>query len=205
MIYDYIINNYKNGEPILISELPTSSKDYLRQEMKKLVDEGKLERLYNGVYFLPYLTILGTKGRMSIDKYIDKKYLCINGKTSGYITGLQLANKYGFTTQNPSCYEICSNDATTKQRKMNVDGSTIIVYKPVVNITENNKSALQFLDLMSVIDKYSELYGLELVTKLKKYAESVKVDFNTVKEYIKLYPDKVYKNIYEGGLMGELV
>jgi len=205
MIYDYIINNYKNGEPILISELPASSKDYLRQEMKKLVDEGKLERLYNGVYFLPYLTILGTKGRMSIDKYIDKKYLCINGKTSGYITGLQLANKYGFTTQNPSCYEICSNDATTKQRKMNVDGSTIIVYKPVVNITDNNKSALQFLDLMSVIDKYSELYGLELVTKLKKYAESVKVDFNTVKEYIKLYPDKVYKNIYEGGLMGELV
>lgn len=205
MIYDYIINNYKNGEPILISELPASSKDYLRQEMKKLVDEGKLERLYNGVYFLPYLTILGTKGRMSIDKYIDKKYLCINGKTIGYITGLQLANKYGFTTQNPSCYEICSNEATTKQRKMNVDGSTIIVYKPVVSITDNNKSALQFLDLMSVIDKYSELYGPELVTKLKKYVESVKVDFNTVKEYIKLYPDKVYKNIYEGGLMGELV
>lgn len=205
MIYDYILNNYKNGEPILISELPSSSKDYLRQEMKKLVDEGKLERLYNGVYFLPYLTILGTKGRISIDKYLDKKYLCVNGKTSGYITGLQLANKYGFTTQNPSCYEICSNEATTKQRKMNVDGSTIIVYKPVVNITENNRSALQFLDLMSVIDKYSELYGSALIKKLKKYTESVKVDFKTVKEYIKLYPDKVYKNIYEGGLMGELV
>ena len=195
MIYDYILNNYKNGEPILISELPSSSKDYLRQEMKKLVDEGKLERLYNGVYFLPYLTILGTKGRISIDKYLDKKYLYVNGKTSGYITGLQLANKYGFTTQNPSCYEICSN----------VDGSTIIVYKPVVNITENNKFALQFLDLMSVIDKYSELYGSALIKKLKKYTESVKVDFKTVKEYIKLYPDKVYKNIYEGGLMGELV
>jgi hypothetical protein len=205
MIYDYILNNYKNGEPILISELPSSSKDYLRQEMKKLVDEGKLERLYNGVYFLPYLTILGTKGRISIDKYLDKKYLYVNGKTSGYITGLQLANKYGFTTQNPSCYEICSNEATTKQRKMNVDGSTIIVYKPVVNITENNRSALQFLDLMSVIDKYSELYGSALIKKLKKYTESVKVDFKTVKEYIKLYPDKVYKNIYEGGLMGELV
>ena len=43
------------------------------------------------------------------------------------------------------------------------------------------------------------------IKKLKKYTESVKVDFKTVKEYIKLYPDKVYKNIYEGGLMGELV
>ena len=64
---------------------------------------------------------------------------------------------------------------------------------------------MQFLDLMSVIDKYSELYGSALIKKLKKYTESVKVDFKTVKEYIKLYPDKVYKNIYEGGLMGELV
>ena len=47
MVYDYIIKNYKKGEPIFLAELPGNSKDYLRQEMKKLVDEGKLERLYN--------------------------------------------------------------------------------------------------------------------------------------------------------------
>ena len=49
MVYDYIIENYKNGEPIFLTELPGDSKDYLRQEMKKLVDEGKLERLYDYV------------------------------------------------------------------------------------------------------------------------------------------------------------
>ena len=75
MVYDYIIENYENGEPIFLTELPGDSKDYLRQEMKKLVDEGKLERLYNGVYFLSYVTILGTKGKVSVDKYIEKKYL----------------------------------------------------------------------------------------------------------------------------------
>ena len=109
MVYDYIIENFKNGDPIFLSELPGESKDYLRQEMKKLVDEGKLERLYNGVYYLSYITILGTKGKISIDKYIEKKYLKTDGKVSGYITGLQMANKYGFTTQNPACYEVCSN------------------------------------------------------------------------------------------------
>ena len=51
MIYDYIIENYKNGEPIFLGELPGESKDYLRQEMKQLVDDGRLERLYNGVYY----------------------------------------------------------------------------------------------------------------------------------------------------------
>jgi len=205
MVIDYIIENYTNGEPIFIDELPGNSKDYLRQEMKKLVDEGKLERLYNGVYYLPYLTILGTKGRISVDKYIDKKYLNANGEVSGYVTGLQLANKYGFTTQNPSCYEICSNEATTKQRKQDFDGNTIIVYKPVDTVTERNKSALQFLDLMTNIDRYSEIKDAELLKKLRKYVKTTGLDFSVVKEYLPFYPDKVYRNIYEGGLMGELV
>ena len=205
MVIDYIIKNYTNGEPIFIDELPGNSKDYLRQEMKKLVDEGKLERLYNGVYYLPYLTILGTKGRISVDKYIDKKYLNANGKVSGYVTGFQLANKYGFTTQNPSCYEICSNEATTKQRKQDFDGNIIIVYKPVDTVTERNKSALQFLDLMTNIDRYSEIKGAELLKKLRKYVKTTGLDFSVVKEYLPFYPDKVYRNIYEGGLMGELV
>ena len=205
MVYDYIVENYKNGDPIFLSELPYRSKDYLRQEMKQLTDEGKLERVYNGVYYLSYPTILGTKGKMSIERYIDKKYLNTGGKASGYITGLQLANKYGFTSQNPSCYEVCSNEATTKQRKLNIDGNTIIIYKPVAEITEENRSALQFLDLMSGIDRYSELFGEEYKKKLKKYVETNKVDFDQVKKFLPLYPDRAYRNLYEGGLMNELV
>ena len=205
MIYDYIIENYQNGEPIFLSELPGESKNYLRQEMKKLTDEGKIERLYNGVYYLTYLTILGTKGKISIDKFIEKRYLKANGQTSGYITGMQLANMYGFTTQNPACYEVCSNEATTKQRKQDIDGNQIIIYQPVTPITEENKSALQFLDLMSVIDKYSEISGAELKEKLKKYVDYIALDYEMVKNFISLYPDKVYRNIYEGGLMRELV
>ena len=201
MIYDYIIENYKNGEPIFLGELPGESKDYLRQEMKQLVDDGRLERLYNGVYYISYITILGTKGKISIDRYIEKKYL----SSGGYVTGLQLANEYGFTTQNPSCYEICSNEATTKQRKQVIDGNTIIVYKPVTVITENNKSELQFLDLMTCIDKYSEINGSEFALKLRRFSEKLNVNFSMVKKLLPLYPDKVYRNIYEGGLIGELV
>ncbi len=205
MIYEYIEKNYQNGEPIFLSELPGDSKDYLRQEMKKLVDDGRLERLYNGVYYLSYVTILGTKGRVSVDRFIEKKYLNVEGKVSGYMTGLSLANKYGFTTQNPAAYEVCSNEATTKQRKQTIDGNTIIVYKPMTTITEKNKSSLQFLDLMSVIDKYSEVTGRERIERLKRFAELIRVDFSVVKDLLPLCSDRVYRNIYEGGLMGELV
>ena len=205
MVIDYLIENFTDGEPIFLEEIPANSKDYLRQEMKKLVDEGRLERLYNGVYYLPYVTSLGTKGNISVEKYIDKKYLNSGGAISGYITGLQLANQYGFTSQNPACYEICSNEATTKQRKQDFDGNAIIVYKPVDTITERNVSALQFLDLMTNIDKYSEISGGELLKKLKKYVNTTKLDFSVVKEYLRFYPDRVYRNIYEYGYMRELV
>ena len=164
-----------------------------------------MERLYNGVYYQSYTTILGTKGKISIDKYIEKRFLKRNGNTTGYITGLQLANIYGFTTQNSSCYEVCSNEATTKQRRVDVDGRQIIVYKPVVNVSRENKGSLQFLDLMSTIDKYCEIRGDEFTSKIEAFISNVGVDFNQVKQFIDLFPDRVYRNIYEGGLMSELV
>lgn len=205
MLYDYIISNYQKDEPIFLAELPGKSKEAVRQEMKKLADEGKIERLYNGVYYRSYRTILGTKGKVSVDKFIKKKYLEANGRTSGYITGIQLANMYGFTTQNPSCYEVCSNEASTKQRKLDIDGRQVIVYKPVTDISEENRSALQFLDFMSTIDKYSEVSGEEFSAKLKIFIIALGVDFEQVKKYMYLFPDRVYRNIYQGGLMSELV
>ena len=205
MLYDYILKNYEKDEPIFLSELPGDSRDYVRQEMKKLVDDGKLERLFNGVYYLSYTTILGTKGKMSIDKYVDKKFIKSNGRVTGYITGIQLANMYGFTTQTPACIEVCSNEATTKQRKLCIDGRNLIVYKPITEITKENQVALQFLDLMTTIDKYSEISGDLLRLKLKEFVNILNVDFSIVKRYIALFPDRVYRNIYQGGLMGELV
>lgn len=205
MLYDYILKNYEKDEPIFLSELPGDSRDYVRQEMKKLVDDGKLERLFNGVYYLSYTTILRTKGKMSIDKYVDKKFIKSNGRVTGYITGIQLANMYGFTTQTPACIEVCSNEATTKQRKLCIDGRNLIVYKPITEITKENQTALQFLDLMTTIDKYSEISDNLLRMKLKEFVNILNVDFSIVKRYIALFPDRVYRNIYQGGLMGELV
>ncbi len=201
MIYEYIMKNFKNGEPIFLNEIPGSSREVIRQEMKRLTDEKKLERLYNGVYYIPYKTILGTEGKVSIDQFIEKKYLSVGG----YLTGLSLVNKYGFTSQNPSVYEICSNEASTKQRKLDIDGNNLIIYKPLSLITKDNIRELEFLSLMSIIDKYSELSGLEYRNKLREYVNKVGVNFIIVKEYISLFPAIVYKNIYEGGLMNELV
>ena len=205
MIIDYINKTFENAEPIFLSELPCTSQGSLRQEMKKLTDEGKLIRLYNGVYYKPYKTIMGTEGRMSINKYIEKKYVYNNKKIYGFISGLGLYNKYGFTSQVPSVIEVTSNVATTKQRNINVDGYDIIVYKPIIEITDNNINELEFMSLMTDIDQFSEISGDELKMKLEEYINKKNIDFNIVKNYLPLFPDKIYKNLYNGGLMNELV
>ena len=205
MIIDYINKTFENAEPIFLSELPCTSQESLRQEMKKLTDEGKLIRLYNGVYYKPYKTIIGTEGRMSIHKYIEKKYIYNNKKVSGFISGLGLYNKYGFTSQVPSVIEVTSNVATTKQRNINVDGYDIIVYKPIIEITDNNINELEFMSLMTDIDQFSEISGDELKMKLEEYINKKNIDFNIVKKYLPLFPDRIYKNIYNGGLMNKLV
>lgn len=205
MIIDYINKTFENAEPIFLSELPCKSQEALRQEMKKLTDEGKLIRLYNGVYYKTYKTIIGTEGRMSINKYIEKKYIYNNKKISGFISGLGLYNKYGFTSQVPSIIEVTSNVATTKQRKINVDGYDIIVYKPTIEITENNINELEFMSLMTDIDYYSEISGNELKMKLREYVNKKLINFSIVKKYLFLFPDKIYKNLYNGGLINELV
>ena len=205
MIYDYILKNFSNGEPIFISEIPGSSKDVVRQELKRLTDNNKLKRLRNGVYYLPYKTIFGTDGMVSIDKYIEKKFLNTKSGAIGFLSGLSLINYYGFSTQNPAVTEICSNGATTKQRKVTIEGYKFIIYKPPVEITDKNVKELQFLSLMSVINKYSEIKGQEYEAKLKEYLIKNKINFNVVKKYLPLFPKVVYKNIFEGGLMNELL
>ena len=58
---------------------------------------------------------------------------------------------------------------------------------------------------MTNIDKYSEITLDEQKKKLNDYVTNNNLNFEIIKEYLPLYPDRVYKNIYNGGLMNELV
>lgn len=205
MLYNYLLKNYNNGDPIFLSEIPGKSKSYTRLAIKKLVDKGALERFYNGVYFLPYKTILGTRGKISFEKFLDKKFLFNNNETVGFIGGVRLANMYGFTTQNSSGYDIYSNAATTKQRALVIDNRKVNIYKPYVKINKDNVKVLEFLELMRNVYKYSELNDIDIKRKIKKYIKINNINFNKVKKYIEYYPDIIYKNLYKAGLMKRIV
>lgn len=203
MIKEYILKHYKNGDPIFISDLPCKSKSYLRQELKKLVDNKELARYKNGIYYLPYKTFLGNDGSISYRKFLNAKYLK-NG-TEGIYTGFSLMNLYGFTSQVPAVLEIKTNKATTAQRKMRFEDARYIIYKPNVKFSKSNYRELEFLEILTLLDEYSELNEKEAKLKLKEIADENKINFKKIKKYLGFYPVVVYKNIYKGGLMGELL
>ncbi len=201
MIYNYIVKKFKKGEPFFLSELPAKSKSYLKLEMKRLVDKGLVSRYLKGVYYLPYKTILGTEGKVSFNDYIKKKYFFDGNKPIGYLTGVALANMYGFTTQVSAVYSIVSNAATTKERKLNIKDRRVIIYKPYVEITNENVNELEFLELMRVLYKYAEINEKEIKKELNKYIQEKNIDFNKVKKLISYYPSIVYKNLYRSGII----
>ena len=154
---------------------------------------------------MPYKTILGTRGKISFEKFIEKKFLFYNNETLGFIGGVRLANMYGFTTQNASGYDIYSNAATTKQRALTIDNRKVNIYKPYVKINKDNAKVMEFLELMCNVYKYSELNNEEIKRKINEYIKINNINFDKVKKYIEYYPDVIYKNIYKTGLMNELV
>ena len=55
MLFEYLLETYGQNEPIFVSDIRYKdwSTNYIRQQIKKLTDEGKLRRYDTGIYFIP--------------------------------------------------------------------------------------------------------------------------------------------------------
>ena len=196
-LYDYLVNNFKLNEPIILSNLKVDGMSYdnLRQQMKKLVDDGKVRRYENGVYYLPKASILNLDLGLNPETVLEYKYLIEDGKECGYMTGLMVFNQLGLTSQVPMVYEIATNKATNNYRETTVGKSRLIIKKPRTTVTKDNYKVLQFLDLLKDVDVFSELSGKQLQEQLVKYMKFANIKLSDMEPYFDYYPDKLYKNL----------
>ncbi len=203
MLYDYLKETYGENEPIFISDIKYEgmTMNYIRQQVKKLTDEGKLKRYDTGIYFIPTPSILKSGSTISRDKVIEKKYLKKDGKRCGYICALTFANQLGLTTQLAARCEIITNKATNDYREVKLAASTIVLRKPRVPVTEENYRELQLLDLIKDIEYFSESGPDEQLKRIMAYMNEFNIRFSDLETYLPYYPDKVYKNMYEMGML----
>lgn len=198
MLYEYLQKNYKPNEPIFVSDIDLDvSNNYLRQMFKTLCDEGRIKRYETGIYYLPGKSRL--KGGVAIapGEVAKYKYISRNGKVEGYYSGYTFANQLGLTTQVPFTIEIVSNGASAKCREVKVKEQRVMLRKPRTEITKENCRVLQFLDLLKDVELYADEETEDARERIVKFIKNNSITMEMLDRYIGLYPDKVYKNLYE--------
>lgn len=203
VVYEYLKNNYIENDPIFLSEIdiPNMKPVSVRQQIKKLTEDGRLKRFDTGIYYLPKKSMFRSGSALSIDEVIRKKYLMDGDNRCGFVSGIMFANRIGLTTQVPGVYEIYTNKATTDYRETQIANIRVIIRKPYTPIDDKNAAALQFLDLLKEVGEISELEGMELSNRLLEYMKKTGIGFETLKPYLSFYPERIYKNMYEVGLL----
>ena len=156
MLYEFLKNNYKEAEPIFFSDIVIKgiTKSAVNQQLKKLCNEGKLQKYENGIYYLPKKSRLKTSVGVNADTVARYKYVSRGGKVDGFYSGNTFANQLGISTQVPNKVEIVSNNMAAKVREVPIGKRTFIVRKPVVPVNEENVYVLQLLDLLKNLDVY---------------------------------------------------
>ena len=209
MIYDYLMENYKQGEPIFSADIHIHemSEENIRYHLKKLTDDGVICRFESGIYYLPKRNILGEYSKLSAETVAIHKYILRHGKRVGFYSGYTLANQLGLSTQVPFKEEITSNYAPAQVREIKIKDRKYIIRRPVIPVTEENAYTLQFLDCLKDIDKSAEedmkVCGEDMKNCgiiLTQFAQKHNITKEKVDQLLGYYPLKVYKAIYETGV-----
>ena len=193
-LYEYLISNYKPNEPIFVSDLQISISDANLQQMFNLLcDSGKIKRFDTGIYYLPKESRLTGGVPLGADTVARYKYVSRNGRIDGYYSGYTFANQLGVITQVPYTLEIVSNNASAKVQEVNLQGRKVILRKAKIPVTKENYKILQFLDFLKDVELYMDKNN-------EVYIEDEQICKMDVDLYIRQYPDRTYRSIYEMGL-----
>lgn len=172
MLLNYLKETYGYNEPIFINEIRFDSlnDNSLRQSFKRMVKSGELERFDTGIYYIPNPTRLLKKSYLDPMKVVTRKYIKNQYETYGYFSGAFLANQLGMTTQMPAVMEIVTNKEATKGRMVTLGGQSVRLRRPSMPISTDNAELLQFLDAVSLVDKYAELSMEDSIRLLREYS-----------------------------------
>lgn len=199
MLLNYIKENYKEGEPIFVSDLSFDnfSKSALTQRLNVLCKNGDIDKYENGVYYIPKKNKLNIDVGLSADIVAKYKYVDNGKSVNGYYSGNTFANQLGITTQVPRIIEIVSNNATAKYREINIVDRQFVLRSSPLLIDSNNVYVLQLLDLLKNIDFYIDGNFKDAKPKVYDYINAHNITKDMVDFYIRSFPVSVFKNYYE--------
>lgn len=199
MLYDYILENYKEAEPIFFSDLERGdiSKAALSQQLKTLCKKGFLEKYDTGIYYRPKKSLLKSSIGPNADMVARYRFISKGKNVDGFYAGNSFANQLGISTQVPRVVEIVSNNTNSSAREILIGNRLFYVKKPVVPITEENVYVLQILELLKNLDAYLDGSYQDAKEKIAEYMKLHGITRKDIDRYIRNYPGTVFRYYYE--------
>lgn len=201
--YHYLVETYGYDEPIFTDRVKQElnmNPNTLRQQFKRLADQGQIEKVQNGLYFIPKKKPLFGAPVLNVERIIARRFLKQQQQIVGYITGTNFANQIGLTSQTAAIDTVVTNCTSSAQREVNYYNNKVIVKKPRVRITNENYKLLQVLDLLNDYDRYSEKPLSTGISYVKDYLNGVNIKEEDFKACLNAYPVKTKLKVYESGL-----
>ena len=194
MLYDYIISNYKEGEPIFFSDI------FVEGISRSAVNQGMIKKYDKGIYYIPKKTMLKATVGPSADMVARYRFVTKGEEIFGYYSGNSFANQLGISMQVPRKIEIVSNNSNSSPREIEIGGRKFLIRKSSIVINRENVYVLQLLELLKNIEVYMDGSYDEARVKIEEYIDIHDIRKESVNRYIREFPINVFKNYYELGL-----
>ncbi|GEL07104.1 hypothetical protein [Salisediminibacterium halotolerans] len=201
--YHYLVDKYGYDEPIFTEDVQEElemNPNALRQQFKRLKDKGVIEKVKNGLYFIPQQKPLIGSPTISVNRIIERKFIKRDNNVIGYIKGEKLKNEINDLSQSSEKVTVVTNNTSSVQREVMFYETRVIIKKPRVKIANENYQLLQSLDLLTDDGLLSEKPLSEIAGNIKKYLKNFLITEADLKTYINAYPQKTKLRIYESGL-----
>lgn len=128
--------------------LPNDKSEALAAALTRFTQKGIIKRLSKGLYYKPKESEFGKLAPN--EDQILKKYLYQGRKRIGYLTGINIYNRWGLTTQIANTNFIA---CAMPRRRVSIGRVKIDFVKAYTKISENDIEYLQFLDAVKDIKK----------------------------------------------------
>lgn len=205
-VLNVILSEYGYDEPIFTKDLNirlegSISYDALRQNIKRLADNGDLLKVDSGTYYVPRKKSVLKRPRINFDKIISRKYIKPKDEEIiGYTGGINFANMLGFTSQTASITTVVTNATGRISDEVTIGMKVVKLRKPKVKVTSTNYKLLQVLDLISESEKICEVPLKNSLANILDYINDVNITQNEFNEYLNKYTKKTVLQAYELGL-----
>ena len=194
------INTCEKNEPIFIEEIKEyimqfykeADKEKLFNNIKEILNrlnkENYIKTAFKGIYYIPKKNVFGELP-LANNKIIQYKYLTDKqGNIKGYITGANLFNKVGLTTQVPNVIDIVTNECKNNN-KYNNKNLNVIIRKPKIEITNDNYKYLQLIDLIENKDNiYIEVENIDDI--IYNFIQENELQFEKILMYARITNSK---------------